>query len=78
MYKVSSQWKDPDFIFKNPDFLLKNVDFVTKQAVATINGWRDESTPIAPGRAASSGSAKCGMLLAQEFGDERVAGAICI
>ena len=30
MYKVSSQWKDPDFIFKNPDFLLKNVDFIIK------------------------------------------------
>ena len=37
IYKVSFQWKNPDFLLKNPDFLMKNPDFLLKNADVVIN-----------------------------------------
>ena len=45
-FKVSFQWKNPDFLFKNPDFLIRNpdlllniVDFIIQQRGSLRKNW---------------------------------------
>ena len=37
IFRVSFQWKNPDFPLRNPDFLLKNPDFLLRNPDFLLN-----------------------------------------